>query len=156
MTINALTIVCFCLLLLTGIGIIVYDFKIQLIPILLITSNYILSIIFLTKFSVLYSFIFGIIGVIIILFLYFKKLPVDILFVIIILSFMIMYKSKWHIISAIIALIFIFIPIGKKEKLDLDTLDEIDNDESKQKLSFMIPLELVIIFEVCLMLKGVI
>lgn len=156
MTINALTIVCFCLLLLTGIGIIVYDFKIQLIPILLITSNYILSIIFLTKFSVLYSFIFGIIGVIIILFLYFKKLPVDILFVIIILSFMIMYKSKWHIISAIIALIFIFIPIGKKEKLDLDTLDEIDTDESKQKLSFMIPLELVIIFEVCLMLKGVI
>lgn len=156
MTINALTIVCFCLLLLTGIGIIVYDFKIQLIPILLITSNYILSIIFLTKFSVLYSFIFGIIGVIIILFLYFKKLPVDILFVIIILSFMIMHKSKWHIISAIIALIFIFIPIGKKEKLDLDTLDEIDTDESKQKLSFMIPLELVIIFEVCLMLKGVI
>lgn len=149
MTIDIITIIGFCLLLLTGIGIIVYDFKIQLIPIVLIINNYILSIFFVTKFSVLYSCVFGVAGIIVILLFYYKKWPIDVLFVAVLVSFILIYRSKWHIIPVAVVFLYMFLPFKKIRVNSKDSEDD-------SRVSFMVPLELAIIIDSFLLMKGII
>lgn len=108
---------------LTAIPIAVFDFKYQKIPLWLILLNYLLL-------SLLVNPIF-LIGLIIILILKKFDKPIDIVYLFIISYLIIIIGSIWSVLSIIVMLIFILI-------------------SKKDKLSYMVPIELVCIIELIL------